>query len=192
MGKMNSRFRWIVFSIVVVAVDSGRSWSAPDVPAGPRMVMIIRHAEKPDGVDGKKDPDLSKRGFERADALAKVIPDHFPRPDFLIATRKSKGSNRPVETLTPLSEALHETIDSSFSSEAIDDVAHTVLTDPKYAGKTVLIAWHHGKIPDLAKALARRTFRTSGIRPFSIASGRSITKTGHQAGRICQSSAVAR
>ena len=28
-----------------------------------------------------------------------------------------------------------------------------MLTDPKYAGKTVLIAWHHGTIPDLAKAL---------------------------------------
>jgi hypothetical protein len=28
-----------------------------------------------------------------------------------------------------------------------------VLTNPKYADKVVLIAWHHGKIPDLAKAL---------------------------------------
>jgi hypothetical protein len=28
-----------------------------------------------------------------------------------------------------------------------------VLTDPKFTGKTVLIAWHHGKIPELAHAL---------------------------------------
>ena len=28
-----------------------------------------------------------------------------------------------------------------------------MLTDPKYTGKVVLIAWHHGKIPELAKAL---------------------------------------
>jgi hypothetical protein len=28
-----------------------------------------------------------------------------------------------------------------------------VLVDPQYAGKVVLIAWHHGKIPELARAL---------------------------------------
>ncbi len=31
-----------------------------------------------------------------------------------------------------------------------------MLNDPKYAGKVVLIAWHHGKIPQLARALGAR------------------------------------
>jgi hypothetical protein len=31
-----------------------------------------------------------------------------------------------------------------------------VLTDPKYDGKVVLIAWHHGKIPELARALGAK------------------------------------
>jgi hypothetical protein len=31
-----------------------------------------------------------------------------------------------------------------------------LLSDPKYAGKTVLIAWHHGKLPALAKALGAK------------------------------------
>ena len=79
--------------------------------------------------------------------LAKAIPAHFPKPDFLIATKKSNGSNRPVETIMPLAEALHETIDSTFADEEFEQVAHAVLTDPKYAGKTVLIAWHHGRTP---------------------------------------------
>ena len=117
--------------------------------------MIIRHAEKPDD-PGEKDPNLSKRGFERAEALAKVIPEHFPHPDFLIATKRSKGSNRPAETITPLSKALHEEIEANEKDDDFAKVAHDVLTNPKYAGKVVLIAWHHGKIPELAKALGAK------------------------------------
>ena len=91
-----------------------------------------------------------------ADALAKVIPERFPKPDFLIATKQSKGSNRPVETITPLANVLHETIDSRFNDKEFDQLAQDVLTNPQYAGKVLLISWHHGKIPDLAKALGAK------------------------------------
>lgn len=117
---------------------------------GPSMVLIIRHAEKPDDAT---DPNLSKRGFERADALAKVIPNDFVRPDFLFATRKSSHSNRPMETIEPLAKALHLTIDSTFKDDDFAALAHQILSSPRYAGKVVLIAWHHGKIPELAHAL---------------------------------------
>jgi phosphohistidine phosphatase SixA len=140
--------------ILAIAIGCPPSISSPTTqPQGPRIVMIIRHAEKPDETGAIKDPDLNKKGFERADALAKVIPDHFPKPDFLIATKKSKGSDRPVETITPLSKALHEEIESTFKDDEYAELAKSVLTDPKYSGKTVMIAWHHGKIPELAKAL---------------------------------------
>jgi phosphohistidine phosphatase SixA len=143
--------------IVIVAVASQRAMAAPATqPTGPRMVLIIRHAEKPDATDGEKDPNLSKAGCARADALANLIPDKFIRPDFLIATKQTKGSNRPVETITPLSKAIHEEIESTFKDAEFDQLAHEVLSDPKYAGKVVLIAWHHGKIPELAKALGAK------------------------------------
>ena len=32
-------------------------------------------------------------------------------------------------------------------------VASNILTDSKYAGKVVLVCWHHGNIPNLATAL---------------------------------------
>lgn len=117
---------------------------------GPSMVLIIRHAEKPDDAT---DQNLSKRGFERADALATVIPNGFVHPDFLFATRKSAHSNRPVETIEPLSKAMHLTIEASFKDDEFAGLAHELLTNPKYSGKIVLIAWHHGKIPELAHAL---------------------------------------
>ncbi len=125
----------------------------PATTEGPHIVLIIRHAEKPEDTGGEKSPDLAPRGFERAAALAKVIPDHFPRPDFLLATKRSAHSNRPVETIEPLSKAINLKIEATFKDEEYADIAHEVLTDPKFGGKTVLIAWHHGKIPELAHAL---------------------------------------
>jgi phosphohistidine phosphatase SixA len=128
--------------------------SFPTSTIGPQMILIIRHAEKPgDGEKDDKDPNLSKRGFERAAALARVIPADFVRPDYLIATKRSSHSNRPVETIEPLAKALHEPIDEPFKDEEFSALAHKVLTDAKYANKIVLISWHHGKIPELAHAL---------------------------------------
>lgn len=69
----------------------------------PSRVLLLRHAEKP---KGDNDPHLSDRGHERAAALAVRIPHVFGRPDQLFATAPSSESNRPVETLTPLSSAL--------------------------------------------------------------------------------------
>jgi len=154
MPRLHSRWTLIAPLLLILAIGSQRALLASDPPPqGPHIVMIIRHAEKPDETKGEKNPDLSPRGFQRAGALAKVIPDHFPKPDFLIATKRSKGSNRPVETITPLAKALHETIESTFKDDEVEQLAHAVLSDPKYSGKVVLIAWHHGKIPALAKAL---------------------------------------
>ncbi len=150
--KRPCRWMWIAFLASILAMGAHRALPADEGSAhGPRIVMIIRHAEKPEAGSGERSPDLSPRGYERAAALAKVSPEHFPRPDFLIATKRSKHSNRPVETITPLSKALHERIDATFRDEAFQEVARAVLTDPKYAGKVVLIAWHHGQIPNLAR-----------------------------------------
>jgi len=154
MAAIRLRFSWLALAVLLLAVGVPRAFPAPDTrPRGPHLVLIIRHAEKPDDTGGEKDPNLSARGYERAAALATVIPEHFPRPDCLIATKRSKGSNRPVETITPLAKALHVEIESSLNDAEVDQLAHELLTDPKYAGKTVLIAWHHGKIPALAKDL---------------------------------------
>jgi len=146
--------KWTSLAALVLALSATGAWAASDAPPpGPHIIMIIRHAEK---TGDKTDPDLSKKGYERAEALAKTFPANFPRPDYLIATKRSKSSNRPVETITPLSNVLHEEIEAKYSDKENDQLAHELLTDPKYAGKTVLIAWHHGKLPELAKALGAK------------------------------------
>src|SRR5258708_32035858 len=135
-------------------------------PALPSHVLIIRHAEKP---DDPADVHLTKRGDERARALQLLFvasperPEPFPTPDILFATRPSDKSDRPVATLTPLSMKLKLPIDRGYrnllpdadvdkkdSRKGVFELADEILGDKKYAGKTVLICWHHGTIPDLA------------------------------------------
>ncbi len=133
------------------------SQSASDVQAkAPAIVFIIRHAEKP--MDDKA-PDLAPQGFKRASAIPYLFlplpgsstPPRFPKPDALFASEAAKHSNRPIETITPLSQALHLRINHDYEDRETAKVADAVMSG-KYAGKVVLICWHHGEIPHLAKA----------------------------------------
>jgi hypothetical protein len=117
---------------------------------GPKQILIVRHAEKN---DDKSDIHLNPRGYARAAALPTLFPARFDTPEFLFASTQSAHSNRPVETITPLARALRLKIDNTFANEDYALLARHVLLTPVYAGRTVLICWHHGNIPALARAL---------------------------------------
>jgi hypothetical protein len=99
--------------------------------------------------------DLSDAGSERAQLLVQAFsgnrPD-LPTPQVLFAAHISAHSNRSLQTLLPLATSLHLPIDDSFKDEDYEDLAAALLSG-KYAGKVVLVAWHRGKIPQLATAL---------------------------------------
>jgi hypothetical protein len=122
----------------------------------PSKILILRHAEKP-GAPGEDQPsdgcDLSTRGFARAAALAYILPDRFGPSDFLVAAAESKHSNRPIETITPLAQRLSLPIESNHPDGDYQGLADALLSHDKYAGRTVVVCWHHGKIPDLAAAM---------------------------------------
>ncbi len=111
--------------------------------------MLMRHGED----IGQRDFNLNPRGYQRAAALPKLFGARLPKPDVIIATRASKGSNRPIETVEPLARALDLPIDNRFRDDDFRILAHDLLNDDRYAGKTVLVCWHHGKVPKLARAL---------------------------------------
>ena len=128
----------------------------------PRHVLLMRHAEKP--LDDT-DIHLTSRGAARAAALPSLFaipptfptkPAAFPTPDFLIAAKVSKRSNRSIETLTPLAKALEKPIDYKHADRDFALVVDHIFDDPKYAGTTVLIAWHHGNLPELALAISAK------------------------------------
>ena len=122
----------------------------------PAQILVIRHGEKPGDpcVENEADsPDLSIKGQERAAALAFNLPAAFGKIDHLFATQKSKHSDRPVETITPLAAALNLKINSDYADGDFETIAAHILGHPKYSGERILICWHHGKIPQLAAAL---------------------------------------
>ena len=121
----------------------------------PATIYLIRHAEKL--TDGRED--LSQQGFLRAALLPNLfIPQPssarapLQRPEFLFATRQSRRSNRPFETVQPLSSALNLPISHEIDSENISDLA-SLLLGGKFAGRVVLVSWHHGTLPGLVSAL---------------------------------------
>jgi hypothetical protein len=161
MASIRTRFRLpIVLALLLLpgflsfsTLQIHAQTAAPAKPQPPTTILIIRHAEKL--TDGRID--LSPTGFERARLLptlfspAAARPD-LPTPQVLFATHLSPHSNRPVQTVTPLAAALHLPIDNSFNNDDYPALAAALLSG-KYAGKVVLVAWHHGKIPQLAAAL---------------------------------------
>jgi phosphohistidine phosphatase SixA len=160
MKQMPSQLPRRSFCLMSLAVLVALGWLACplaaknyDAGGGPSAVYVIRHAEKPDSAD---DPNLSSKGYERAKALAGVIPQHFCTPDFIFATAPSKHSVRPLETVRPLAEVLKMKILDPYADADYAKLAHDLLTDPRYSGKTILVCWHHGAIPNLAKALGAK------------------------------------
>jgi hypothetical protein len=148
------RRRQLVILFACVALLAGAAaWAQTGQP--PATILLIRHAEKL--TDGRID--LSPVGFERAKRIPELFggagaaaPHNLPRPDFLFATHLSKKSNRPVETITPLSEVLKLPISAEIEDDDFATLAKQLLSG-KYAGNVVLVAWHHGKMPAFARVL---------------------------------------
>jgi hypothetical protein len=129
---------------------------AADAQDGPKdaVVLIIRHAEKPDSGRG-----LSPSGQQRADAykdyFQKFAVDSKPlRLDAIFAAKDSKESDRPRLTVEPFAKAAKLRVDSHFSSSHSADLAAALRE--KEQGKRVLISWHHTDIPDLLRALGAK------------------------------------
>jgi broad specificity phosphatase PhoE len=143
--------------------------------ANATKIMLIRHAEKPldsiQGVDanGTDDPEsLTVRGWQRAGALARFFAplsaqfQHagIAQPQFLFASgpvdkkqKKEAGdgskSQRPLETITPLSQLLDIQPNLGFVEGQETEVA----ADAAASAGVALIAWQHEAIPAIANAI---------------------------------------
>jgi len=111
------------------------------------VVLIIRHAEKLEAGQ-----DLLPTGFQRAEAYVKYFGDFQVdgkplKLDSLFATADSKNSHRPRLTIEPLSRALHLPIDTRFKNKTPELLVDELKSKPHGSG--ILIAWHHGEIPEL-------------------------------------------
>jgi hypothetical protein len=162
MGRLVTSWRlirtgpWAVALLAVSMMAPARG-SDSALPKTPAAILIIRHAEKPG--EGEMSDALTPKGEERARALYHLFeksdarPQPVPKPDFIFATKTTKTSRRPQLTAAPLAEKLMLPVDDSFGKDEFERLDKELMTSPKYVGKTILICWHHGAIPQLAKTL---------------------------------------
>lgn len=144
-----------LFLICALAIFSpalfAQNVSTNSSPLTNAVILIIRHAEKPDS-----GYDLTPAGYKRADAYAGYFTNYTVdgkplKLDYLFAATDSKGSHRPRLTLEPLSKATGLKIDTTFKSKDFKDLANALQS--KSHGKNILICWHHEAVPQLAQAL---------------------------------------
>lgn len=128
-------------------------------------IMLIRHAEKPDGASdtrgvtlkGERSKEsLDVRGWQRAGALTSLFaPPHghfqhasLAKPRFLFASKplRHKGSRRPVETIKPLADKLDLKINDDYQRADFEKMLEEVFL----CRGVVLICWQREYIPDIA------------------------------------------
>jgi len=83
----------------------------------------------------------------------KGLAPRFPSPKHIFATQASKDSKRPIETVTPLATALALPLNDGFADKEASIKKMTEAILHEFAGEILLVCWHHGNIPDIAKAL---------------------------------------
>ena len=115
------------------------------------VILVIRHAEKPASGLG-----LAAEGEIRAQAYVNYFK-HFTmdgqplKLDCLFAAADSKGSHRSRLTLEPTGKVLGLPVDTRFKDKEVQKLADEIQSKPHGTG--ILIAWHHGQIPTLLRAL---------------------------------------
>lgn len=137
-----------------------------------QTILIIRHAEKPDGVtatavDVTGAPDsksLTPTGWQRAGAWAELFMPSLNqralrRPTALFASTLAEHqddvnigaskSRRPLETITPLAAKLDLEVDRRFCKGSESELAQAI----SEINGVVLVCWQHEAIFAIANAL---------------------------------------
>jgi hypothetical protein len=126
-------------------------------------IMLIRHAEKPNGELGElpngseNEESLTPTGWKRAIALVGLFSPaagvgfkspHLAKPASLFASKPNAMSQsmRPEQTLAPLSKALPCPINLDWGLGDEDKLVSALIG----ATSPTLVAWHHQKIPLVA------------------------------------------
>jgi hypothetical protein len=157
---------------------------------GASVIMVIRHAEKPDTYNGLKydgvdaqgktcgksgDENLVTLGWERAGGLVTLFaPPWGPKaslatPQFLFASNPdskddgSEPSQRPFQTLTAVSAALGSK-DTPLTINTNYSKKHygDMVTAALASNGPVLIAWQHEDIPAIGQSILTQTHTPAG------------------------------
>ena len=154
MVTFRSAFRaLLVTALLPPAMAHARATEATET------IILLRHGEKPPAGLGQ----LDCQGLNRALALPAIIAADFHHIDAIFAPnptamKKDGGTAyfyiRPLATIEPTAIAFGMTVDISFGEDDWQKLGQA-MDSPAYAGKTVLAAWEHTNIVQLARWLMR-------------------------------------
>ena len=136
----------------------------------PGQVIIVRHGEK-----NTETRELTGAGIERVEALSSyltqsnsgpgfvgsaglsnVVLFNFGAPFALFAARPVQESDdftvRCIQTLVPTALRLNLPIHSPYGPVQEQELAQSILNEPLYNGKNIVICWHHTFIAALIQA----------------------------------------
>ena len=143
-----------LFFLLAAPEASAHRHSAPQSGAPGLVnatVLIIRHAEE--AANGRG---LSSAGQARAAAYARYfrpfrLGQEQLRVDTLVAAADSRASDRSRLTLEPLGRALAIPVQQPVGPRHVHALARWLGQGAPH--RTILIAWHHGDLPDLIAEL---------------------------------------
>ena len=153
----------------------------------PLKVMVIRHAEKPDGTGGvlgvdeagRPDPNqLCVRGWQRAGALVRFFApasgdfaEGIATPSAIFACKPYGAANsvRPFSTVSPLAKALGIPVNHEIGKRDMCALLHAVMNSQG----TVLICWSHKLLPSIIRGVAGELpgLPANGLQTVSISFG---------------------
>ncbi|HSW85892.1 MAG TPA: histidine phosphatase family protein [Rhabdochlamydiaceae bacterium] len=136
----------------------------------PGQVIIVRHGEK-NTITGE----LTSAGVERVEALSSYLTEPNNEPGFvgsagltnvvlfnygvpfaLFASRPVQRSDdftvRCIQTLVPTALKLQLPIHSPYGPGQEQQLARSILNEPRFNGKNIVICWHHTFIAALIQA----------------------------------------
>ena len=117
----------------------------------------MRHSEK----KKSEKVHLSTKGRIRAEYFPVYLNDMImkgliQRPNYLVAMKQRSltNSNRPYETIEPLSKSgkKHLKIHNDFTADEVDKLVESI-NDKSMEGKVVLVCWSHDNLPMIANKL---------------------------------------
>jgi len=138
----------VTLSFLASACAAAQAPDPPLVPSdrGETTVYLVRHAEK--ALDDPSDPELSARGYERADSLAAQLRDAGINVIITTNLRRTGLTARPLARLRRITPEVVPIIGST--SAHIDSVASAVR---RHRGATILVVGHSNTIGRIAERL---------------------------------------
>jgi hypothetical protein len=128
-------------------------------PPVQETIVFMRHGEKPDAGLGQ----LNCKGLNRSLALPAILTRQFGKPDAIFAPdpakQKEDGNRsydyvRPLATIEPTAIIAGLPVDTSFGYDDIDKL-QAALSQPKFRGAQIFVAWEHKQIYDLVGKLLK-------------------------------------